>query len=139
MDQTCDLGREVFPPKSCHFSIPALGDTVQSAALCCYHVDFTRPRQPLRAGFFIRRLPIKFYQIGNFSRILGKSFPSGVVIFCLRDRHRFQQSLGNLPNFVEDNGENVRKGGRPWFAVGSQLQEIACRVSHVHPGLCAHC
>jgi hypothetical protein len=42
----------MFPLKPCCFSIPALGDTFQSAALCCYRVDF--PSEAVAPdGFFV--------------------------------------------------------------------------------------
>jgi hypothetical protein len=56
----------------------------------CAATTLTFPVRGSRSGRFFSSGPlsVKFYQIGNFSRIPGQSFPLGVVVFCLPDRRR---------------------------------------------------
>src|SRR4051794_29840115 len=105
--------REMFPPKAGYFSVPG---------------------SPFGRVFSSDRLYVNF-AIREFFPNLRTMIPARCGVFCLPDRQRSDNPSDSLSDFVGDNDENVRKGGRPCFVFESQLQEMACRVLHVYLGL----
>jgi hypothetical protein len=131
------VDREMFPPKPRNFSIPALGDTFRSAALCCLPRRLSpSERSVLRTGFSLAR---------SFARCSGSGiFPE------FRDNHSrsawlfFVCLFGAAPRGFSQLAEfrraqrRKRQEGWAWFAVESLPQEVSGRVSHVHLGLCTY-
>jgi hypothetical protein len=83
----------MFPAKPCCFSIPARSDTFQSAALCCYHVDF--PSEAAAPDGFFRWVgcPSSFTKSGIFPEFRDNHSRSVWLLFvCL---------IGNDPTIFE--------------------------------------
>ena len=78
-------------------------------------------------GFFV--YPVVVSLAGrDFFPSFGTMIPARHRCFLFAGFNRFQQSWGTWPDFVGTTTKTSGRGGRPWFAVESQLQEIARRV-----------